>query len=198
MNKYQIILFASFALATAPAGLAQSCCGNSMASCPMTGSQMGSNTTAEASTGVLLSAPAEVTKAVFDNYITIQTALAQDSLSGISESANALAKAVQADHTKSFPAQISKQAEALSQTTDLAAARQTFKLLSQSLIGYVNTRKMTTGTYYEVYCPMAKAKWLQADKTITNPYMGQTMLQCGQVVRVINSASISQTGHVGH
>ncbi len=164
----------------------------------MTGAQMGSNTTVQARTGVLLSAPAGVAKAVLGDYIAIQAALAKDSLSGISESANALAKAVQDDQTKSFPAQISKQAEALSQATNLAAARETFKLLSQSLIEYVNTRKMTTGTYYEVYCPMAKAKWLQTEKTVTNPYMGQAMLECGQLVQVINGADVPHTGHAGH
>ena len=198
MNKYQIILVATFALATVPAGLAQSCCGSSMASCPMTGAQMGSNTTVQARPGVLLSAPAGVAKAVMDDYTAIQAALAKDSISGISESANALAKAVQDDQTKSFPAQIPKQAEALSQATNLAAARETFKLLSQSLIGYVNTRKMTTGTYYEVYCPMAKASWLQTEKTITNPYMGQAMLECGQLVRSDKGAPITHADHAGH
>jgi hypothetical protein len=28
---------------------------------------------------------------------------------------------------------------------------------------------------------MAKAGWLQADKTVRNPYFGQAMLSCGQI-----------------
>ena len=34
---------------------------------------------------------------------------------------------------------------------------------------------------YEVYCPMAKASWLQTSKEVANPYLGKAMNTCGEV-----------------
>ena len=65
----------------------------------------------------------------------------------------------------------------------LAAAREAFKTLSDSLIQYLNAQKIPAGTYYVAYCPMAKASWVQTDKTIMNPSMGKGMLHCGQIKR---------------
>ena len=42
-------------------------------------------------------------------------------------------------------------------------------------------KKVSSEAYQEVYCPMAKASWLQAGKKIKNPYFGQAMLTCGEL-----------------
>jgi len=88
---------------------------------------------------------------------------------------------VREDTAKSFPADVATQAEALAKAKDLAAARKAFQPLSESLIRYAKSGNIPAGTLYEVYCPMAKAGWLQADKTVRNPYFGQAMLDCGQI-----------------
>jgi len=64
---------------------------------------------------------------------------------------------------------------------DLKAAREAFKPLSTSLIKYLADNKVPKGTYYEAYCPMVKASWLQPDKSVKNPYMGKSMLTCGTI-----------------
>jgi hypothetical protein len=46
---------------------------------------------------------------------------------------------------------------------------------------HLKEQKVPAGSYYVAYCPMAKASWLQTSKTILNPYMGTSMVHCGQI-----------------
>jgi hypothetical protein len=73
-------------------------------------------------------------QSVYDNYITVQGALAQDSLKGVSTAATAKAKAIQGDSMKMLSPEVAQQAEALARAKDLATARDAFKPLSDSLI----------------------------------------------------------------
>lgn len=118
-------------------------------------------------------------KSVYDHYLKIQTELAKDSLKGVDEHADAIAKAVKGDEMKMLSPDVAKQAETLAKAKDLKAARAAFKPLSASLIKYLTDHKAGKGTYHEAYCPMVKASWLQAEKDIKNPYMGKEMLTCG-------------------
>ncbi|MEO8426266.1 MAG: DUF3347 domain-containing protein [Verrucomicrobiota bacterium] len=121
----------------------------------------------------------EPVKSVLDHYLTIQTELAKDSMKGLDEHANAIAKLIKGDDMKMLPPEVAKQAEALAKSKDLKWAREAFKPLSTSLIKYLGDNKAGKGTYHEAYCPMVKASWLQTEKNITNPYMGKAMLTCG-------------------
>ncbi len=187
------VLVAAVALASAPALLAQGCCGGGTMKegCSMGG--MGDGAAAErhaghgdctvaaspqsANTKVRLAQPVQV---VFDGYIKVQQALAQDSLEGVPASAQVMAKSIRGDSRKALSPKVAAQAEALGQAKDLATARAAFKPLSESLIQYLKVQKVPAGTYHEAYCPMAKASWLQTDSTVMNPYMGKAMIHCGQ------------------
>ena len=114
------------------------------------------------------SALMEPVKSVYEHYLKIQTELAKDSIKGVDEQAAAISKAVRGDDMKML-------------APDIKAARTAFKPLSNSLIKYLAAIKVPKGTYYEVYCPMAKASWLQGDKKIANPYFGADMLTCGEI-----------------
>src|SRR5579859_1904819 len=127
------------------------------------------------------SALMEPVKSVLDHYLEIQSDLAKDSLKGVDEQAQAIAKAVNGDDMKMLPRDIAKQADTLAQAKDLKAAREAFKPLSASLVKYLADNKAGQGAYHEVYCPMAKASWLQTGKAIKNPYMGKAMLSCGEL-----------------
>ena len=118
-------------------------------------------------------------KSVYGHYLKIQADLANDSLTGVAENANAITKAVQGD-AKILPAEVGTQAEALAKAKDLSAARDAFKPLSDALIKYLADNK-AKGAYVEVYCPMARASWLQADKNVNNPYFGTAMSGCGVI-----------------
>lgn len=169
---------------------AQGCCAGGAAmpaSCNMGGAAAGH----EGHGGTTASAPAQIAlpklalsgaaKPVFENYLAAQASLAGDSMEKISASASALVQVVRTDTAKTFPTEVATQAEALAEAKDLAAARKAFRPLSESLIRYAKAGNIPAGTLYEVYCPMAKASWLQADKTVRNPYFGQSMLDCGQI-----------------
>lgn len=120
---------------------------------------------------------------VFDNYARIQTALAQDSLQDVANDAQAIAKAVNDDATTTFSTNIAQQAEIVTKATDLNGAREAFKTLSQSLIGYVSKNPALAGIYRQVHCSMANADWLQKESTVNNPYLGKAMAQCGRFVK---------------
>src|SRR5437867_11270301 len=96
-------------------------------------------------------------KSVFDNYLKIESALANELAVGISFNASAIGSAVRADSLKMLPLKVAKQAEILAGTRNLSSAREAFKPLSKSLMADHNI----TGPYVEVYCPMVKASWIQ-------------------------------------
>jgi hypothetical protein len=127
------------------------------------------------------SALTEPVKSMLDHYLKIQTELTKDSIKGVDEHANAIAKAASGDDMKKLPADVVKQAETLAQADDLKAAREAFKPLSKSLIKYLADNKAGAGTYHEAYCPMVKASWLQTGTDIRNPYMGKQMPGCGEL-----------------
>jgi Cu(I)/Ag(I) efflux system membrane fusion protein len=117
---------------------------------------------------------------VFDNYLKVHGSLAQDSLEGVAGAATAMVKAILAEPKPMLSPKVVAQADALAKAQDLGAARAAFKPLSESLIQHLKDQNVPPGTYHEVYCPMAKAAWLQTEPTIANPYMGKEMLRCGQ------------------
>lgn len=126
------------------------------------------------------SALMEPAKSVFNHYLKIQTALAHDSMKSVSENAGAIANAVKSDKMKMLPSEVATEAGALASAKDLKAARAAFKPLSDSLIKYLADHN-AKGAYVKVYCPMAEASWLQADKNVANPYLGKEMPTCGEI-----------------
>jgi len=117
---------------------------------------------------------------VLEQYVKIQAALAADSLKGIPEAAAALASAAK-ENAGVLPEATASQAEAVAKATDIKAARTAFKPLSTTLIAAATDQKEKTGRYYEAFCPMAGAAWIQADRKVANPYYGASMLTCGEI-----------------
>ncbi len=71
-------------------------------------------------------------------------------------------------------------------TSDIAKTRQGFKGISQAVIAlsrdfYIN--QPGADKIYQLYCSMAPAYWLQSDKDVKNPYYGQTMIKCGELIK---------------
>jgi len=131
------------------------------------------------------SVPAPV-QSVMTPYLQIHDALAKDSLDGVSTAASALGKAAQND--KTFPSELSQEAQALAQAKDLDTARADFKPLSDTLIKFLGDNHVQTGAFVEAYCPMEKAHWLQAGTTVSNPF-GTSMATCGSIVSGKTAAS---------
>src|SRR5713226_3255868 len=122
----------------------------------------------------------EPVKSVLDHYLKIQFALANDSIDGVASNASAIGSAVRGDSMKTLSPEVAAQADTLAKTKDLAQARAVFKRLSKSLIQYLANHKITSASV-EVYCPMAKASWLQSGNKIDNPYQKASMRGCGRI-----------------
>jgi threonyl-tRNA synthetase len=126
----------------------------------------------------------DTVKGIFTNYFKIEETLTEDSLTNVAANARAIAKAVTGDAQKLLPAEIAKQAEELAKATELPAAREALKPLTESLTRFLADHEVKTKVYQEMFCPMANAYWLQkADDETKNPYLGKSMPQCGQINR---------------
>ena len=74
-----------------------------------------------------------------------------------------------------------KDANAISQSSDIKVQRGKFATLSNNMFELAKTVKLSAEPVYQQYCPMKKASWLSNDKAIKNPYYGSAMLTCGSV-----------------
>ncbi len=121
----------------------------------------------------------ESLRLVFENYLKIQTALAQDSLQGVPESATALAKAVRTEPQRTLPRRVADQAERLARSKSLTEARDGFLRLTPPLAAYARENRPVG--FYEGYCRMHRAYWLQAGRAVHNPNMGEAVPGCGRL-----------------
>ena len=150
--------------------------------------------------GFLTTANAEETSAfrdLSDHYEAIRLALLSDSTDGVSEharsmeertralSANFSAEAAgvpdeKAAECEALLPELVTTASRLGDAADIGEAREAFFELSKPMGRY---RKMAgiEGSMV-VFCPMAKKAWIQPHGEIGNPYVGQEMPTCGEVI----------------
>ncbi len=64
--------------------------------------------------------------------------------------------------------------------TGISDLRKSFKTLSEVYLKKGN--KSELNGLMKVSCPMAKAKWVQKEGKIANPYYGKSMLECGEKI----------------
>ena len=140
---------------------------------------------------VLASAAGASSSAAFDTimkpYEEIRLALVSDSVEGIGERAAAIREAAEArseaeaEEVRPLLAEAAAFAGDLAAAGELEKARETFYELSKVLVQY---RSKVSGDDRPivVYCPMVKKSWLQLEADVGNPYHGQSMASCGEVV----------------
>ena len=123
-------------------------------------------------------AGSEMSRAVIDPYLKIQTALADDSMDGVRAGAGDIATAAAA---LGAPAtKIDTAAVQLASATELEDARTKFGVLSEAIDTYMTGLHLVPPKGVKVaFCPMVLKPWLQADAAIANPYYGKDMLTCG-------------------
>lgn len=155
--------------------------------------------------GLLLAACAAVAHAddktafeeVVHSYEAARVALINDTTEGVAERAAEIVEAIdgltaefsarkagidmaQSDEVRSLLPLLREAAVSLADASGLDAARDAFYDLSKPLVRW---RKAAVVEVPAVaYCPMAKRSWLQPEGDLGNPYYGQSMLTCGDVV----------------
>jgi len=152
--------------------------------------------------------------AVYSAYFGIQHGLSRDNLADAQEGSNDLLNALNdvdmglltgAAHMtwmKDFRA-ITRTAKTIGAATEIADARASFALLSESVFGAAR-RFGSSGAQVilRFHCPMAfdnrGADWLQTVPDVENPYFGSQMFQCGEQVEVISAGPAVDAGDVEH
>ena len=114
-------------------------------------------------------------------YEGIRQALVHDTIDGVAEKAAAIRK--KADETADDEAmpKISDFARQLGEASDLEGAREAFYELSKVMVRY-RSKVGGEGLPVVAYCSMLKKSWLQPEGEIGNPYYGQSMAGCGEIV----------------
>jgi RND family efflux transporter MFP subunit len=130
-------------------------------------------------------------------YSAIQNELAKDSMKNVQDSGTELLRQLQAIHKQLLDHVPDPTAydEALDRLyvlvqnfhpSNLDDARVQFGNISEQLIALLSLLpEPLNQSWHVVECPMWKkspARWLQSDSQITNPFMGQAMATCGEVV----------------
>ena len=128
---------------------------------------------------------------ILEEYLKIHEALAADKTEGVKRAAEQIVTLSEnvdvntvtgehEDHYKHVPMKIKKAAQILVKGKDIGAMREAFKALSRPMAMWATMSKPQG--IYVVYCSMQKASWLQKGKAVRNPYYGQKMLRCGEIV----------------
>ncbi len=125
----------------------------------------------------------------FVAYEKIRSLLADDKVEGISKEAERLAKVAEraadrsGDALKEHLKAASRAVRAFKEAKDLPTSRLAFGELSRHIVGVLHAEPTLRRGRYVYKCPMVKdgyALWVQTAKEVSNPYMGKTMLRCGE------------------
>lgn len=136
---------------------------------------------------------------VYDGYIGIQEALAQDDFGKAKEAFSSMhgllhmmpkegLDSMARTAWDSSDARMMASLHPMASSKDIEDFRTHFAGFSDAMADAVE-KFGTDGAVpiYQMHCPMAKgnqgADWLQKDKEVSNPYFGGSMLKCGELVR---------------
>ena len=126
---------------------------------------------------------------LYQNYLSIKTALAADNGDGASKAANIFVKSASMVDYKVLSEGnldvLRKDASQIAESRSIEKQRESFNGLSDNMIALAQKFKLADDSVYVQFCPMADASWLSAEKEIRNPYYGASMLKCGSVKKVL-------------
>ena len=107
------------------------------------------------------------------NYVKLQEALAKDDFQSALNVHKEICQKELVHHSESYK-------DCKKSFKDIGQLRDSFKALSSVYIA--NARKEEMKGLIVAECPMAKAKWIQKEGKIANPYYGKSMLECGEKI----------------
>ncbi len=130
---------------------------------------------------------------LLQSYYQIKNALVAGNSSTASESATSFLKSLgdfsnNANSGASLKSLL-KDAGTIADSKSLDKQRSLFANLSINMAAVVKAAKLADKPIFYAYCPMKKAYWLSSEPEIKNPYYGNAMLSCGEVVETIPSNS---------
>lgn len=121
----------------------------------------------------------------WNNYLQIKAALVNTDANGVKQAAGKLAESLVGDQSE-----LKSLARQMTETEDIDAQRRLFSDFVQNAESLFRDA-LSEGSIYKQYCPMAfggeGAYWLSDQQAIRNPYFGDQMLKCGEVVEEISN-----------
>lgn len=142
----------------------------------------------------------DLLKKIFDSYFGLKDALVKDDIEGALKISAAMKKIVdetdmtlfnKEEHRKwmALNKNISSSLNLMSSEKNIEAIRAHFMNLSTHIISLAKSFGAVNGIMYVQHCPMADsnkgADWLSKESEIRNPYFGNAMLTCGEVINEI-------------
>jgi hypothetical protein len=116
--------------------------------------------------------------AILEPYLSIQSALANDSIDGVQMNAGNLTTA--ATSLGSPAVKIDTAAAQLTSANELPDARQKFGNLTQAVLNYMDGLHLTLPSdVHLAVCDADQRRWLQRGDAIANPYSGTAAGACG-------------------
>ena len=140
---------------------------------------------------------AENFELVILEYLELKKALVNSDHTSASDKAAELKKLIVAIQEKGLSANEKEVMNTIHQRTDdiintenIDKQRDYFRILSDEIILVASAIPDLKSSLFVQYCPMANnnqgAQWLSDSKEIRNPYFGEQMLNCGDVIRSLN------------
>jgi len=129
---------------------------------------------------------------LMEHYLSVQQALAIDEIEATTEGANQFGKTLNLNSSLSMKPSIIKIKRSvgkLRKADDLASARIAFQTLSAEMHDLVDDVGIKSKkSLYLVRCPMAFSNkggyWIQDETEISNPYLGASMQNCGNIEKL--------------
>lgn len=126
---------------------------------------------------------------LYQNYITIKSALASDDAEKASKAASQFIKTSSGVNSKIISEKelnaLKENAKEIAASKNISVQRKSFYQLSDHMIALTKEFKVSQNPVYVQYCPMAEGSWLSDESKIINPYYGKSMLSCGNVKSTI-------------
>jgi hypothetical protein len=122
----------------------------------------------------------------YDQYIVLKDALVASNMEASKKAGEDLFAIIKELKKADVATQATKK---FISASNLDEQRLAFSPLSDEMAKLVKGGKLSSGSLYLEYCPMANdntgAFWLSNEKEIKNPYFGKMMLKCGSVKETI-------------
>lgn len=137
---------------------------------------------------------------LFEHYFKFKNALVNDDLLKAKSTAAGMLKSLSRFEQTSFEEKVrmdwskyhgvlSVLLEKVNSQNSLTDVREIFLSISGKMISIAETFNVYTNSLYVQRCPMANAnkgaKWLSKHEEVLNPYFGEAMLACGEVIKKI-------------
>lgn len=124
-----------------------------------------------------------MTSKVWQNYLEIKMALANDDAGTVKDVAREMVKSFSSEREA-----MKEIAQKIANTDDIEVQRNLFAQFTEKA-GPMFEDALSAGTIYQKFCPMAfnnqGAYWYAAVEEVSNPYFGEKMPNCGAVSKTI-------------